>query len=110
MMSRLHRPTARINEGILLRECATSMIDISDGLYGDLSHILNASKVGAKIYSDQIPISSVLNKQPIDARRSMALHSGDAYELCFTLPKNKTPEDAFKFAQSDIIAAIAARG
>lgn len=88
VLQRLYRPTPRIAESIQLRGIANSAIDISDGLYGDLKHILNASQVGAKLFIDQIPVSSILAKQSRDYRRSAALHSGDSYELCFTAPKN----------------------
>lgn len=88
VLQRLYRPTPRIAEGKQLRGIANSAIDISDGLYGDLKHILNASQVGAKIFIDQIPVSNILEKQSRDYRRSAALHSGDSYELCFTASKN----------------------
>jgi len=88
VLKRLYRPTPRIAESIQLRGIANSAIDISDGLYGDLKHILNDSQVGAKIFIDKIPVSSILAKQSRDYRRSAALHSGDSYELCFTAPKN----------------------
>ena len=88
VLPRLFRPSPRVHEGIILRNIATSAIDISDGLHGDLQHILEASQVGAIIYVDQIPISDTLKKQPCDSRRRIALHSGDSYELCFTVPKN----------------------
>ncbi|MCX7121217.1 MAG: thiamine-phosphate kinase [Gammaproteobacteria bacterium] len=88
VLQRLHRPTPRIQEGILLRGIANSAIDISDGLYGDLKHILNASGVGAKIFIDQIPVSGILAQESNDLRRQIALHSGDSYELCFTAAKN----------------------
>ena len=90
MLKRLYRPTPRIEVGIALRGIANSAIDISDGLYGDLQHILQASHVGASIFIDKIPTSLVLKKQEINYRRTAALHSGDAYELCFTAPKKTT--------------------
>lgn len=95
ILPRLYRPTPRINEGIVLRDYANSMIDISDGLYGDLQHILNASQVGATINVDQIPVSSILKKQSTDIRRVTAVHCGDSYELCFTASK-KLPNLPFK--------------
>ncbi|MCX7124733.1 MAG: AIR synthase-related protein [Gammaproteobacteria bacterium] len=88
VLQRLYRPTPRVVEAIHLRGIASSAIDISDGLYGDLKHILNASQVGAKIFIDQIPVSPILKKESDDYRRATALHSGDSYELCFTAPKN----------------------
>ncbi len=57
-----------------------AMIDISDGLAQDLNHILAASKVGAIIYADLIPLSSRA------AGLDDALYSGEDFELLFTLP------------------------
>lgn len=89
ILPRLYRPTPRITTGIALRGIASAAIDLSDGLYGDLSHILNASDVGATLSVDQLPISKILSKQDTAYRRMVSLHCGDAYELCFTVPKNK---------------------
>ena len=63
-----------------LRSIATSCIDISDGLLGDLGHICQRSNIGAKIDLDLIPYEGIYNE---------ALTWGDDYELCFTVPKNK---------------------
>ena len=63
-----------------LRNIATSCIDISDGLLGDLGHICQCSNLGAKID---------LNLIPYEGFYKDALTWGDDYELCFTVPKNK---------------------
>ena len=63
-----------------LRSIATSCIDISDGLLGDLGHICQRSNLGAKIDLDLIPYEGIYQD---------ALTWGDDYELCFTVPKNK---------------------
>ena len=63
-----------------LRNIATSCIDISDGLLGDLGHICQQSNLGAKIDLDLIPYEGFYKD---------ALTWGDDYELCFTVPKNK---------------------
>lgn len=76
----LNYPIPRIELGIALRDLATSCIDISDGLAQDLSHILDASHVGADIKTDLIPLGGTLED---------ALNGGDDYELCFTIPKSK---------------------
>lgn len=89
VLPKLYRPTPRIDEGMKLLDTASSMIDISDGLYGDLTHILSASHVGANLFIDELPLSCVLTGQPESIKRSAALHCGDSYELCFTVPKNK---------------------
>jgi thiamine-monophosphate kinase len=71
---------------------ATSMIDISDGLLIDLSRICDESKVGARIYTENIPLSSELKKvssylgiSPI----KLALSGGEDYELLMTIPAEK---------------------
>lgn len=65
-------------------------IDISDGLCADLTHILESSQVGALIDSGLIPIASPLLKR-LDKEKALAfaLDSGDEYELCFTVAKEK---------------------
>ena len=63
-----------------LRSIATSCIDISDGLLGDLGHICQQSNHGAKIDLDLIPYEGFYKD---------ALTWGDDYELCFTVPRNK---------------------
>ncbi len=90
LLNRLNRPTPRVLEGLALRNIATSAIDISDGLSGDLTHILKASHVGATLWVDEIPISNNVAKL-INAHKAieLALSSGDDYELCFTVPANK---------------------
>lgn len=67
----------------------TSMIDISDGLLIDLSHICDESRVGAVIYKNKIPISGeltdtakILGTDPV----KFALKGGEDYALLFTAP------------------------
>ena len=79
-------PQPRIEVGRVLREqrIATAMIDISDGLSTDLSHICEESGVGAEIWEDSIPRGK-FRGETLDL--SFALHGGDAYELLFTAKK-----------------------
>lgn len=84
---RLFYPTPRIALGQALRGIATSCIDISDGLAADLSHILTRSKVGARIFLHQLPYSEALKSLTLEQQRHYALHGGDDYELCFTVPE-----------------------
>jgi thiamine-monophosphate kinase len=88
-LARLNRPTPRIAESLLLRNKASAMIDISDGLAADLSHILQQSEVGATVHVEKIPCSHAL-LQTVSQEKAyqLALISGDDYELCFTLPPN----------------------
>ncbi len=92
LLSRLHRPTPRVKEGIRLRDIATSAIDISDGLVADLGHILEASGVGAAIDMAHLPLSSALLSGTSRERGwQFALTGGDDYELCFTVPAERIP-------------------
>ena len=84
---RLHEPIPRIELGIALRGIASAGIDISDGLLGDLKHILKASHLHAEVWIDSLPISNVLHEQEAQIRRQCAAAGGDDYELCFTAPQ-----------------------
>jgi thiamine-monophosphate kinase len=83
-------PVPRIEVGRWLRQkkLASAMIDISDGLSTDLSHICEESGVGAEILAGAIP-RSVIGKPPHQVDLNFALHGGDDYELLFTAPRGK---------------------
>lgn len=84
---RMDRPTPRVREGMMLRDVAHAAIDISDGLLADLGHILEMSRVGARISLDKIPVSPVCRSHVHETGWDMVLASGDDYELCFTVPE-----------------------
>ena len=86
--TRMHAPTPRVALGrALARErIAHAAIDISDGLVGDLQHILDASAVGATLAVDALPAGPVLAGQARSLRRRFTAAGGDDYELCFTAP------------------------
>jgi thiamine-monophosphate kinase len=87
LASRLLEPTPRVEMGQALRGHAHAAIDISDGLLGDLGHILEASQVGARLYWEKIPRSPALKAQGESPLLQQAvLCGGDDYELCFTAP------------------------
>jgi len=88
--TRMHAPTPRIALGLHLRGIAHAAIDISDGLRGDLQHILDASHVGATLQVDALPLGTMLAHQPQALQRRYALAGGDDYELCFTAPGEQT--------------------
>ncbi len=93
VLQRLHRPQPQIKLGLLLRGVATSAIDISDGLLGDLDHILTASHVGAEISTTAIPMSDVLRlHMSHEEALKLALTAGDDYQLCFTVPAESENE------------------
>lgn len=84
--TRMHTPTPRVTLGMLLAErgLAHAAIDISDGLVGDLGHILEKSHVGATLNADALPAGPVLATQPLALRRAFTAAGGDDYEICFT--------------------------
>ena len=82
----MERPQPRVALGVALRGVATSAIDVSDGLLGDLGHILRRSGVAARIEVDAVPRSAVLAAQPAALQRECTLAGGDDYELVFTAP------------------------
>ncbi len=87
----LEWPEPRIALGLALRGIAHAAIDVSDGLAGDLAHIVQRSNVGATIAIDQLPRSLALAQQPVSIQRLCTLSGGDDYELCFTAPKAMRP-------------------
>ncbi|MFI3319133.1 MAG: thiamine-phosphate kinase [Rikenellaceae bacterium] len=105
------KPTARLGMVSSLAEegiVPTSMIDLSDGLASDLLQICRASKCGARIYLERIPIAKAtsalaaeLNSDPVVA----ALNGGEDHELLFTVPLEKQ-ELIMKLGCIDIIGHI----
>ena len=83
---RMHQPTPRVQLGIALRDIATAALDISDGLLGDLKHLLKQSRVDAEIFLGQLPKSAVLLKQSEVIQNQFSACGGDDYEICFTAP------------------------
>jgi len=83
--ARMHMPTPRVALGRALAALAQppAALDISDGLVGDLGHILAASGVGATLEVDALPAGPVLSRQPLEWRRRFTVAGGDDYELCF---------------------------
>ena len=91
---RLEQPTPRVALGLALRGVASSALDVSDGLLGDLGHILRASGTGAcidtSITMNLIAVSaySISARGQIDTEllHQCTLAGGDDYELAFTAP------------------------
>lgn len=91
VVQRQLRPDARPDVVRQLRELGvvpTAMIDVSDGLASEVLHLCAESKVGAKLFEEQLPIhdktflaATELNLSPVTA----ALNGGEDYELLFTI-------------------------
>lgn len=106
LAARLDRPVPRVREALRLRGLVHAAIDLSDGLYADLGHVLRASGVAATIEADKLPLSDALRgclrdrgaevarwlDPGVDAETAerllarFALSAGDDYELCLTVP------------------------
>lgn len=82
----MEQPTPRVALGLALRGVASAAIDLSDGLLGDLGHVLRRSGVGAELALDALPRSAVLAAQAEPVQATCLLTGGDDYELLFTAP------------------------
>lgn len=91
----LYLPTPRVELGIALRRIASAAIDISDGLLGDLGHILERSQAGAAPIGARLEFAALPTLPVAQAylhekvARDCVLAGGDDYELCFTAPAGK---------------------
>lgn len=82
----MERPDPRVALGVGLRGLASAAIDVSDGLLGDLGHVLQRSGVGAGLCLDALPVSPWLATRAEHERLDCILAGGDDYELVFTAP------------------------
>lgn len=98
LMNRHRQPQPRIQLARRLAEShlATSMLDISDGLLGDLGHLLVAgTRLGAEIILEQLPLSTAYRQlQSLDSLTGYlpALTGGEDYELLFTVSAEREDE------------------
>ena len=101
LISRHRRPSPRIKSGIKLADNGvTTAMDISDGLYADLSKLCKASKVGASFQIDQLPVDEHLKSAFPTEWVELAVSGGEDYELLFTASEEtvnnlKTEEEMF---------------
>lgn len=89
----LRDPVPRVELGLGLCGISKCAIDISDGFCADLSHILERSKVSAVVEFASLPASKTMEKYraaPLGERA--ILSGGDDYELCFTVPPEKSAQ------------------
>ena len=95
----LRRPRPRLELAPFLRRYASAAIDISDGLFSDLGHILDASRCGAIIDRAALPVNDWIAAQ---GAWSYALEAGDDYEICFTMAAERRAEiDAWNQAHPE---------
>jgi thiamine-monophosphate kinase len=112
-------PQAQLALGRFLREkkIPSAMIDISDGLSLDLSRLCRASKVGALLQINAIPVASLKAASPKRTSRKRhevelrhALHGGDEYQLLFTVPPRRRLPAAYKDVPLSLIGYITEGG
>lgn len=82
----LEWPQPQVALGMALRGIAHAAVDLSDGLLQDLGHILAASRLGARLEVDRMPVAAALSGLDDAPRRRAVLGGGDVYQLCFTAP------------------------
>ncbi|MCH8958248.1 MAG: thiamine-phosphate kinase [Proteobacteria bacterium] len=93
LAARFWRPAAQLALGKALRKLASAAIDISDGLVRDLAHVLRASRLGAKLQLEDLPLCETLRKfADREQTVKMAAGAGDDYQLCFTIADDKQQE------------------
>ena len=89
-LARFNRPDPQVAAGLALIGIANACIDVSDGLAGDLGHILKQSRVGATLDWEALPLSDAVRAYINETGDwSMPLTTGDDYELCFTVSPEK---------------------
>ncbi|NJN66753.1 MAG: thiamine-phosphate kinase [Chloroflexaceae bacterium] len=104
LITRYLEPSARIPEAAVIARSgrATAMIDVSDGLSGDIGHICEQSQVGVRLWAKLLPVSpaarSVAEAMQVPFWK-LAMEGGDDYGLCFTAPPGAAPDLCTAIAQ-----------
>jgi len=107
LRGRLERPTPRVALGRALAGLAHAALDVSDGLAGDLGHILQASAVGANIHQALLPVAPDLQALPAAWQLDCLLNGGDDYELLFTAaPADRAAIEAAALASQTPVQRI----
>jgi len=102
-------PRIQLGKAIGKHHWATAMIDVSDGLLIDAKHLLEESKVGARIWEDRIPLSRIYQKWIhfySKDRYQLALSGGEDYELLFTAPTQRRGKISALARSSKMITRI----
>ena len=76
------KPRVELGRWLAEKKLANAMMDISDGLSTDLSRLCAASRVGALVDPEKLPVVTGMDRQ---SARQLALHGGDDYELLFSV-------------------------
>ncbi|MGH7847701.1 MAG: thiamine-phosphate kinase [Candidatus Binatia bacterium] len=94
LVSRHRFPVARVRAGIILarERFAKAMIDVSDGLMQDLGHICRASRVGAVVWEQTLPLSRPYRYLVGSKGATYALTGGEDYELLFCARVRARPQ------------------
>lgn len=100
LLPALNRPKPQLAMIPLLRQYASSAIDISDGLVGDLGHILNNSGVGARLEKSTLPVCDYISAMD---NYDLALYGGDDYQVVFTVAPSAIG-NMVKQTQADALA------
>jgi thiamine-monophosphate kinase len=90
-----------------LRGLASAALDISDGLLADLTHLCEASQVGAALEAEQLPLAEGLEAcLGAQAAQRAALSGGDDYELLVTLPPSHVSLARQRLAEQGIALSV----
>ena len=106
----MEQPQPRVALGLALRGLASSAIDVSDGLVGDLGHVLRRSGVGATVNIEALPCSALLAAQAPALRIECLLAGGDDYELLFTAPGDSATTAAVRAAAQSACVGVSCIG
>jgi thiamine-monophosphate kinase len=111
LRARLEYPSARVALGQGLRGLASACIDVSDGLYADAMHLLQASGCHADIDLMRLPLSSALQRVAGTDAWQAGLRGGEDYELCFAAAgRNEAQIEALARQTGQSVARIGTLG
>lgn len=107
LRGRFEYPRPRVAAGQALRDIATAMLDVSDGLHTDLARLLSASGLGASPDLGQLRLSDALVATlGADQARDCALLGGEDYELVFTAPPDRVSALATLAAEHELPVSV----